>query len=69
MNTLFGILLIVCSVFYSIRFFSWLYIITSKERLVLACTKTGQSPIVLCLGGIEHIFFMVSMIGGSIILL
>lgn len=69
MNTLFGILLIVCSVLYMVRAASWIYVTVSRERTNDFCDKHKMSPKALYIGGIEHLLYTVTLIGSAIILL
>jgi hypothetical protein len=69
METLFGILLIICSIAYSIRVFSWLWIVISKKRVEKFDEQTKIKKHVLYLSGIEHFIYMVTLIGSAIILL
>lgn len=69
MKTVFGIMLIVCALIYSIRVVGFIWICFSKPRRETLLAQTGISAKKYYLGGVEHLFFMVSMIGGAIILL
>lgn len=69
MKTTFGILLIICTIMYSIRVVSWVWVVLSKGRRETLFAQTKVSPKVFYWGGLEHLFYMVSLIGSAVLLL
>lgn len=69
MNTLFGFLLGVCTFIYCIRFFSWIWVVTSKKRLKSYREYTKYTISTICFSGMEHLLYMVTLIGSAILLL
>jgi hypothetical protein len=69
MNTLFGILLIICTILYSIRMFTWIWVMSSKGRRETFYATGKLTPKTLWYSGVEHLFYMVTLIGSTILLL
>jgi len=69
MYTLFGVLLGVCSVLYSVRIVAWLYIAFNKKikKEVFADGKTSKSSFYW--GGLEHLFYIIVLIVSTILLI
>jgi len=69
MYTLFGFLLGICTALYCIRVFAWIFIAFNKkiQDEVFAGNKT--SKLSFYLGGMEHLFYMIVLVGSTILLL